>query len=88
MSALGRQRWLGPAMFLPAVLYVVALVGVPLVMAFLYAVGDVKVGSVGYHYVGLANFKSVLQNPTFLRALRSDFMASSGLRPPRCAAVS
>jgi multiple sugar transport system permease protein len=66
-----RQRWLGPAMFLPAVLYVVALVGVPFILAFLYSVGDVKVGSVGYHFVGVKNFASVLQNPTFLRSLRN-----------------
>jgi multiple sugar transport system permease protein len=70
----GRQRWLGPAMFLPAVLYVVALVGVPFVLAFLYSVGDVKVGSVGYHFVGLKNFASVLKNPTFLHALRNSFL--------------
>ena len=70
----GRQRWLGPAMFLPAVLYVVALVGVPFALAFLYSVGDVKVGSVGYHFVGLKNFASVLQNPTFLVALRNSFL--------------
>ena len=69
-----RQRWLGPAMFLPAVLYVVALVGVPFLLAFLYSVGDVKVGSVGYHFVGLKNFASVLQNPTFLRSLRNSFV--------------
>jgi multiple sugar transport system permease protein len=69
-----RQRWLGPAMFLPAVLYVVALVGVPFILAFLYSVGDVKVGSVGYHFVGLKNFASVLQNPTFLRSLRNSFV--------------
>jgi multiple sugar transport system permease protein len=61
-------------MFLPAVLYVVALVGVPFVLAFLYSVGDVKVGSVGYHFVGLKNFASVLQNPTFLLALRNSFV--------------
>jgi multiple sugar transport system permease protein len=70
----GRQRWLGPAMFLPAILYVVALVGVPFVLAFLYSVGDVKVGSVGYHFVGLKNFASVLRNPTFLLALRNSFV--------------
>jgi multiple sugar transport system permease protein len=69
-----RQRWLGPAMFLPAVLYVVALVGVPFILAFLYSVGDVKVGSVGYHFVGVKNFASVLQNPTFLRSLRNSFV--------------
>jgi multiple sugar transport system permease protein len=61
-------------MLLPAVLYIVALVGVPFVLAFLYAVGDVKVGSVGYHFVGLQNFRSVLENPTFRRALRNSFV--------------
>ena len=69
-----RGRWLGPAMFLPAILYVAALVGVPLVLAFLYSVGDVKVGSRGYHFVGLANFRSVFQNPAFFRALENSFI--------------
>jgi len=64
-----RQPWLGPAMLLPAMLYIIALVGVPFVLAFLYAVGDVKVGSVGYHFVGLDNFRSVLENPTFRKSL-------------------
>ena len=27
-----QQRWLGPAMFIPAILYIVILVGVPFVM--------------------------------------------------------
>lgn len=70
----GRQRWLGPAMFLPAVVYVLALVGVPFLLAFLYSVGDVKVGSRGYHFVGLRNIRSVLQNPAFLTALRNSIV--------------
>lgn len=61
-------------MFLPAILYVLALVGVPFVLAFLYSVGDVKVGSVGYHFVGLENFRSVLQSPAFRTALRNSFV--------------
>jgi multiple sugar transport system permease protein len=61
-------------MFMPAILYIVALVGVPFVLAFFYAVGDVKVGSVGYHFVGLHNFISVLKNPTFRLALRNSFI--------------
>ncbi len=69
-----RQRWLGPAMFMPAIIYIVALVGVPFALAFLYSVGDVKVGSEGYHFVGLHNFQSVLKNPTFLHALRNSFV--------------
>jgi multiple sugar transport system permease protein len=69
-----QQRWLGPAMFIPAIVYILALVGVPFVLAFFYAVGDVKVGSVGYHFVGLRNFAGVLKNPTFLQALRNSFI--------------
>ena len=69
-----RQRWLGPAMFMPAILYIVALVGLPFVMAFVYSVGDVKVGSIGYHFVGLLNFTSILHNPTFIRSLENSFL--------------
>lgn len=61
-------------MLLPAVLYIVALVGVPLVLAALYSVGDVKVGSVGYRFVGLENFRSVFESPAFRRALRNSFV--------------
>jgi len=69
-----RQRWLGPAMLFPAIFYVVALVGVPFLLAFYYAVGDVKVGSTDYHFVGLRNFASVLENPAFRRALRNSIV--------------
>lgn len=69
-----QQRWLGPAMFMPAILYIVALIGVPFALAFFYSVGDVKVGSASYHFVGLQNFKSVLHNPTFRLALRNSFV--------------
>jgi multiple sugar transport system permease protein len=68
-----QQRWLGPAMFMPAILYIVALVGLPLVMSFVYSVGDVKVGSDTYHFVGLQNFASVLKSPTFIRSLKNSF---------------
>jgi multiple sugar transport system permease protein len=74
VSARRRERWLGPAMLLPAILYIVALVGVPLVLALLYSVGDVTVGSVGYRFVGLDNFRSVLENPGFKRALYNSFV--------------
>jgi multiple sugar transport system permease protein len=74
VSAKRRERWLGPAMLLPAILYIAALVGVPLVLALLYSVGDVKVGSVGYRFVGLDNFRSVLENPAFKRALLNSFV--------------
>jgi multiple sugar transport system permease protein len=61
--------WLGVAMFAPAVLYLTAIIGVPLVLAFLYAFGNVRVGSSGYEWVGLANFRHIIENPTFRRSL-------------------
>ncbi len=61
-------------MFLPAMIYILALVGLPFIMAFFYAVGDVKVGSKGYHFVGLKNFIGILHNPAFLLALRNSFL--------------
>ena len=74
MSAVTGARWLGAFMLAPALLYVFALVGLPLVLAFLYSVGDVTVGSVGYHFVGLANFRSVLESPSFRRSVYDSFI--------------
>jgi len=69
---------LGVAMFTPAVLYIAALIGVPLVMAFVYSVSDIKVGSVGFHFVGLHNFISVMESPTFRGALWHSFLFTVG----------
>ncbi len=65
---------LGVAMFAPAAIYIVALVGVPFVMAFLYAFGDVRIGSVGYRFVGLENFASIIESPSFRKALMNSFI--------------
>ncbi len=73
MSA-ARQRWLGPAMLAPAILYVAALVAVPFLLALLYSVSDVRVGSEGLRFAGLANFASVLESPAFRRALANSFL--------------
>jgi len=64
-----RGRQLGAAMFLPASAYVLAVIGLPFVMATIYAFSDIKVGSVGYHFVGLQNFRSIFQSASFVRSL-------------------
>jgi multiple sugar transport system permease protein len=69
-----RFNWLGVAMFGPAVLYIVAIIGVPFVLAFLYAFGNVRVGSVGYQFVGLANFRSIIQSSAFRQSLENSFI--------------
>lgn len=70
----GRAWLLGIGMFSPAVLYLVALIGVPFVLAFVYAFTDVKVGSVTSQYVGLENFRSIIQSPSFRKALGNSFI--------------
>jgi multiple sugar transport system permease protein len=71
---LNREAWLAPLMIAPAVIYVAALVGFPFVLALLYSVSNVTVGSVGMKLVGLRNYESVMQNPAFWRALINTFI--------------
>jgi multiple sugar transport system permease protein len=62
---------LGAAMFGPAVLYIVLLIGLPFILAILYAFSDARIGSIGFHLVGLENFRSILQSPSFRKALQN-----------------
>jgi multiple sugar transport system permease protein len=61
---------LGFAMFTPAVLYIVLLIGAPFVLAVFYAFSDARIGSTELHYVGLENFRSILQSPSFIASLK------------------
>lgn len=74
MKASTPRSRLGAALLAPAVLYMAALVGLPFLLAILYSVSDVKVASDDFHVVGLRNFSSALENPTFRRALRNSFL--------------
>jgi multiple sugar transport system permease protein len=65
---------LGWLMFAPAATFIIALVGVPFLLAFVYAFGDVRVGSEGYNFVGFENFASVFQSPSFRKALVNSFI--------------
>jgi len=65
------ETMLGRVMLAPAVVYIMALVGVPFVLALLYSVSNVTVGSTGFRIVGLQNFRQAIEDPTFLRALRN-----------------
>ena len=65
---------LGMLMFAPAVLYVLLLIAVPFVLAFVYAFTDARVGSGGDHFVGLENFRSVLGSAAFKTAVLNSFI--------------
>lgn len=62
---------LGAAMFGPAVLYLVLVIAGPFVLAVLYAFSDARIGSTGLHFVGLENFRSILQSPSFRTAVKN-----------------
>jgi multiple sugar transport system permease protein len=61
---------LGFAMFSPAVLYIALVIGAPFVFAILFAFSDARIGSTGLHWVGLENFRSIVQSPSFIAALK------------------
>lgn len=66
---LERDSVLGSMLLTPAVLYIVALVGFPFGLAIAYSLSDVTVGDPSLDFVGLRNFRAVLDDPVFLKAL-------------------
>ncbi len=69
-----RESLLGPALMLPAVIYLLLVVAYPLVLAFLYAFSDVTTGSRTLHFVGFGTFIAAVQDPVFLTTLRNTFI--------------
>lgn len=64
------SKWLlGGMMISPAVIYVLALVGYPLVLAFIYAFSDITLGSIEHHFVGWETIKGLVNDRDFLTAL-------------------
>ena len=68
------ERWLGRLLIAPAVIYIVALVGFPFVLAIYYSLSDATVGSSTLHFVGLRNFRSIMDNPTFWESMRNSIV--------------
>jgi multiple sugar transport system permease protein len=65
------ERWLGAVLIAPAILYIAALVGLPFFLALFYSVSDITVGSRAIDFVGLANYRAVMQSPSFWVALEN-----------------
>lgn len=71
---LDREGFLGGVMLLPTVLYIVLLVGLPVVLAIIYSFSDVKTGDLSVDFVGLETFNVVVNDPQFRRALGNTFV--------------
>ena len=61
-------------MLAPALVYIMLLVGLPFLLALVLSVTNSSAGSLDFSFVGLQNFRSVIQNPVFLRAVRNTFV--------------
>jgi multiple sugar transport system permease protein len=72
--ALERQGVLATVLISPAVLFIGALVGVPLVLAVYLSFTDATAGSLSGKWVGLANFRSALDDQVFRDALWHTFL--------------
>ncbi|WP_435121647.1 carbohydrate ABC transporter permease [Amycolatopsis thermoflava] len=69
-----RDGVLAWAFLVPSILYIVALIGVPFVLAIAFAFSDVSAGDPSFDWVGLRNFEAVLDDPVFWRSLRNTFL--------------
>jgi multiple sugar transport system permease protein len=66
-----RESLLAPLFLLPAIVYIIALVAVPFLLALGFAFSDVTAGDPSFDWVGLANFEAILDDPVFWRSLQN-----------------
>jgi multiple sugar transport system permease protein len=66
-----REGFLASLFLLPAVVYIIALVAIPLLLALAFAFSDVTVGDPSFDWVGFRNFDAIFDDPVFWRSLRN-----------------
>lgn len=66
-------RFLAGVFMAPTIIYILALVGFPFVLAIIYAFTDITTGSPDLEFVGFNTFRAVLADPVFRRALANTF---------------
>jgi multiple sugar transport system permease protein len=66
-----REAVLAPLFLLPAIVYIIALVALPFLLALAFAFSDVTAGDPSFDWVGFENFRAILDDPVFWRALRN-----------------
>jgi len=75
---LDRREVLEMVLVAPAILYVLLLVGLPLLLAIYYSVSAYTIYDPTWRFVGLANFEQIVQNPTFIQTLINTFIFTFG----------
>ena len=69
-----REGFLAWALVLPSIVYIIALVAVPFLLAIGLGFSDVTAGDPTYHWAGLRTFRRALDDPVFWRSLRNTFV--------------
>lgn len=77
LSQAQHDTLLAVGMVLPAILYIVLLLGIPIIFAFYYSVNDVTTGGVTARFVGMENFRTLLSNPDFTGAVLNTFVITT-----------
>jgi len=75
---LDRPAVLGPIFVSPAILYVLALVGAPFLLAVYYSVSAYTIYNQSYHFVGLRNFFQIFGSDIFRTTLLNTFIFTFG----------
>jgi multiple sugar transport system permease protein len=63
-----RDSLLAPLFLLPTVVYIVAMVGVPFVLAIMFSFSDVTAGNPSLDFVGLRQWRTILGDTTFWKS--------------------
>ncbi len=75
---LDRREVLETILVAPAIIYVLLLVGLPLLLAMYYSVSAYTIYNPTWQFVGLANFAQIIENPNFLQTLGNTFIFTFG----------
>jgi multiple sugar transport system permease protein len=68
------EQLLGVFMLAPALVYILALVALPFLLAVFLSLTNSSAGSLEFSFVGLQNFVNVVESPLFQRSLRNTFV--------------
>jgi multiple sugar transport system permease protein len=66
-----REGFLAWVFLLPSVVYILALVGAPFLLAIAFSFSDVTAGDPSFDWVGLRNYAQVFEDPVFWQSLRN-----------------
>jgi multiple sugar transport system permease protein len=73
-----REGFLAWALLLPSIIYIVALVGLPLLLAIAFSFSDVTAGDPSFDWDGLANYQQIFNDPVFWQSLRNTMVFTAG----------